>query len=185
VTTPLNWRLEKRSAFQSGYAVMLKSIIISVSAAIIAPIAGVSLYFGIHTFESATLINGGKSATYHDRRNLLMRQSDKDTSFAVSALRSAATAGTTLSRKAEAKGAVGMGRWVAMTSCADGQPARERRDCDPLKPAGVPKNTELADSKAHPKADVLPCVSRRRLPFDHQVMPRMTLGGPCMPQRTR
>lgn len=164
---------------------MLKSITISVSAAIVAPIAGVSLYFGIHTFDSATPVNVGKSATYQDRQNLLTRHSVKDKSFALSALRSTATAGTTLSRKAEAKRAVGLGRWITMTSCADGQPARKRGDCDPLKPAGVPKNTELADSEAHPKADVLTCVSRRKLPFGHQIMPRMTLGGPCIPQRTR
>ena len=50
----------------------------------------------------------------------------------------------------------------------------------PIKSIDVSKNTETVDSKETPDADSPPCIERKKSPFDHQFLPRMALGGPCI-----
>ena len=169
------------SAFRYGCEMFLKPLSIAVFAAILAPIIGASFFFGIHAFESVAPTDVRKSAPYQARLNSTFNQTDSDRSFAAPALRSIATQSSTLRRNADPqRTAGGLGNWLTTISCADGQPAHERGHCKPIKSNDVSKNTEMVDSKKTPKAASRPCIERKKLLIDDQILPRMALGGPCI-----
>ena len=159
----------------------LKSLSIALFAAILAPIVGASLFFGIHAFDSIAPTEVRKPENYSSQAQIKFDQTDSDRSFAAPALRSIVTQGSTFRHIAEPqRTAGGLGNWLTTISSADGQPARQRGHYKPIKSIDVSKNTETVDSKETPDADSPPCIERKKSPFDHQFLPRMALGGPCI-----
>ena len=122
---------------------LLKSIVIASSAALLAPILSVSFFFGINAFQSVSPAVTGKSAPYQDWGKLPIDEADSARTFEAPELRSTAVEASTLLREAKQK-AVGFGSWRTTIYCADGQPILKHGDCDRLKSIDVAKNSELA-----------------------------------------
>jgi hypothetical protein len=153
-------------------------------AIILAPIVGASVFFGIHAFSSIPSSEVRKSETYQARHDSTPNKTDSDRSFAAQALRPIVTRGSTLRRKAESeRPADGRGTWLTTISNADGQLARARVHCKPIKSIDISKNTEIVDSRETPKAPSTPCLEGEKVRGMESTLADIVLKPPTFAER--
>jgi hypothetical protein len=161
-----------------------KSLIIALLAIILAPIVDASGFFGIHAFSSIPSTEVRKFETYQARLNSTLNKTDSDRSFVALALRPIVTRGSTLLRKAESERPAGdRGTWLTTISNADGQLARARVHCKPIKSIDISKNTEILDSRETPKAPSIHCIEGKKVREMESILADIVLKPPTFSER--